>query len=160
MWAQKEFLNLVVTAWGEFQEVLAKCSKAQMMMTGVDGTWSVKDIIAHITWFEREMIGMLQSRRLAGSELWDLPRDERNSKIYEQNLSANLVDVLAESKRIHAELCILIEGCSDEDLNMASMFKQMPPDWIPAEVIAGNTYEHYRDHSASIQIFLNEGLIV
>ena len=58
----------------------------------------MKDILSHITWFEREMVDMLQTRTLKGSKLWELPQDERNRIIYEQNRATPLVVVRSEIK--------------------------------------------------------------
>jgi len=32
--------------------------KPRMTELGLPGGWSVKDVIAHITWYERKMVGM------------------------------------------------------------------------------------------------------
>ena len=56
-----------------------------MTTPGVVGKWSVKDLVAHITWSEREMVGVLAARALAGSDLWSLTNDERNEIVYQQN---------------------------------------------------------------------------
>ena len=83
MYTKQVFLEQVESAWDELVEVLAKYKETQMMLPGVTGSWSAKDILAHISWFEHEMIGVLQQRALVGSEWWNLPVDERTQKIYE-----------------------------------------------------------------------------
>ncbi|MDE0217922.1 MAG: hypothetical protein OXJ90_01530 [Spirochaetaceae bacterium] len=52
-----------------------------MLQPRAGGCWSGKDIVAHVIWYEREMVGVLKSRVLAGSDLWALPVDERNSAV-------------------------------------------------------------------------------
>src|SRR2546430_10504826 len=43
-------------AWVDFQESYAGLSDADLMRPGVTGTWSVRDIIAHVTWWEEEAL--------------------------------------------------------------------------------------------------------
>jgi uncharacterized damage-inducible protein DinB len=159
MVTQQEFLVEVESAWNDLQTVQAQCGELRLQQAGVGGgAWSVRDVLAHITWYEREMLGVLQQRALAGSDLWNLPQDERNRIIYEQNKDRSLADVWAESTRVHAELYALLEGLSEADLTQAASFQGMPPTWVPAEVLAGNTYEHYRAHAEVIRAWLDSTL--
>ena len=57
----------------------------------------MKDILAHIAWYEREMIGMLRAHAVAGSDLWDVSLDARNAAIYEINAGRPLGEVQAEA---------------------------------------------------------------
>lgn len=153
-----ELLNLVRTERANWEAALSEVGEGRMTEPGVDGDWSVKDIIAHITWSEREMVGMLQARALVGSDLWDLSNDERNAIVYQQNRDRALADVLAEAQDVYRQLMAALESLSDEDLNDPSRFADMPADWEPWRVIAGNTYLHYADHAGSIRVWLDQAV--
>src|SRR3989442_12804206 len=43
-------------AWEALRESYAGLSDAELLRPGVTGTWSVKDIIAHVTWWEEEAL--------------------------------------------------------------------------------------------------------
>jgi glutamate/tyrosine decarboxylase-like PLP-dependent enzyme len=135
----------------EWERSLAPVEPERLAEPGVSGEWSVKDIVAHVTWFEREMLGVLRARALRGSELWNRPQDERNAVIFEENRQRRADDVLAESRRVYADLLSLLEGLADEDLVDAGSFRAMPADWVPWQVLAGNTFDHYRHHAAAIR---------
>jgi hypothetical protein len=108
-------------------------------------------MIAHVTWHEREMCEMIRQRSfLAGSDLWDLPLDERNAAIYTLNKDRPLPEVLKEVRVMIVELLDLLELVSEDDLHEASHFSGMPADWKPWSVIAGNTYEHYEEHMVKL----------
>lgn len=64
-----EFLEKIKTERATWELQLARFAPNQMTSPGVVGNWSVKDLVAHITWSEREMVGMLQDRALVGSDL-------------------------------------------------------------------------------------------
>lgn len=65
-------------AW---DELLAEVAQHGMTEPGLAGNWTAKDIVAHVTWYERETAIMMEERALVGSDLWELPQDERNIPI-------------------------------------------------------------------------------
>jgi hypothetical protein len=152
---QPELLDLINHAWANWQATLAQVNQSQITQPNAEGHWSVKDIIAHITWHEREMIGLIQARALAGSDLWNLPTHDRNAIIYQQNKDRPLPDILTESQQTHQQLITLLATLTDDELNNPGRFTNMPPDWIPHQLIASNTNEHYADHTAVLQSWLN-----
>jgi hypothetical protein len=130
----------------DWEAALVKLDATQLLQVGAGGEWSVKDVIAHLAWHEREMIGMLQMRALTGSPLWELPLDQRNAAIYTENKDRCLAEVQAEAQEVFPILWQLLEALEEEDLHDPSRFAQMPREWTPLQVLAGNTYEHYEDH--------------
>jgi hypothetical protein len=126
-----------------------------MTQPGVEGHYAIKDIIAHITWYEQELIGVMQARALVGSDLWALPTHDRNAAIYDQNKDRPLPTILAESHQIHQQLITLLATLTGDELNHPTHFRDMPPDWIPWQLIASNTNEHYADHTAVLHSWLN-----
>ncbi len=149
-----EFLERQRRARAEWDALLAQVGPERMVRPGAAGCWSVKDVVAHVAWFEREMVGMLRARALEGSDLWDLDQDARNAVVYEQNRDRPLDDVLAEARQVYAELLPLLEGMSEEEYTDAWCFRGMPPAWAPWSVIAGNTWEHYEAHMPAIRAAL------
>ena len=150
-----KFLDSLRSGRAEWDALLAQIGAARMTQPGVEGDWSVKDIIAHVTWYEREMLGVLRERALIGSGLWNLPLDQRNATIFEQNKHRALDDVLEESRQVFPQLLELAAGLSDEELNDPRRFSGMPEEWLPWELVAGNSYTHYPDHIASIRAWLD-----
>ena len=139
------------TTW---EALLRQVDQGQFTAPGVAGDWTLKDIIAHITWHEKEMVGLIQAHALVGSELWNLPTDERNAAIYDQVRDQPLEQVLEESVQVHQQLLNALPSLSDEDLTDPSGFPNMPPDWQPGMIIAQNTYEHYQDHIQDVERWL------
>ena len=72
-----EFIDLVKATRNEWDELLAQVNDSLMLQTGVEGDWSAKDILAHVMWYERQMVQMVRSRDLIGSDLWELPVDDQ-----------------------------------------------------------------------------------
>ena len=149
-----ELLAELSAARRAWENLLSGIAPAHMTQPGVCGEWSLKDLIAHIAWFENEMAGLLQTRALAGSELWGLPPDERNTAIYAQNRLRSLDEVQAESRQTFEQLAGLIEALEEDDLLDAGRFADMPPDWQPYALLAENSFEHYRQHIPQVREWL------
>jgi hypothetical protein len=94
---------------------------------------------------------------LVGSDLWQLPHDERNVPIYEENRHRSLEEVLSDAEQVYDQLFETITSLSEDELSDASHFRDMPSEWVPWQVIAGNTYEHYHQHIPDIREWLQEG---
>ena len=152
---KNELLEWVTSARAGWDEILARLQPADMEQSGVVGEWSIKDLIAHITWSENEMVGMLKERTLVGSELWDLSQDERNQVVYLQNKERPFDEVLSEARQIYTQLLQQLEGLQDAELHEPACFRGMPSDWQPWRIIAGNTYLHYQEHTMDLQSWLS-----
>lgn len=114
------------------------------------GELSLRDILFHIAWYEREMVDMMKQRTLDGSPWWSLPVDERNAHIYSEGKTVSLLQAWRLEEQAFTDLLAQLQTLSNEELENARFFKTMPSDWKPWEVIASNTYEHYVEHFSSI----------
>lgn len=150
------FLEKLQSGRAEWESLLAEVGEKRMLEPGATGEWSVKDVIAHIMWCEREMIGVCRARALVGSALWELSDDERNQIMISWYRDHSLQDVLAEERQIYAQLLDEVRMLSDEDLNDARRFRDMPASWLPWQMIAGCSFQHYQDHILPIRAWLDE----
>ena len=148
------FISTVRATRAELDSVIASLSEQQMLQPGASGEMSVKDILAHIAWFEREMIGLLRQRLLAGSDLWNLPGDERNATIFQINRQRSLPDIRQEAEAVFQQLLRELENLDEAALDDPGCFRDMPADWSPRQLLAENTSEHYQHHLADIQAWL------
>ena len=53
---RQQLLKQLDKRWTAFKESYAGLSDSQMTLSGISGNWSVKDIIAHVTWWEEEVL--------------------------------------------------------------------------------------------------------
>jgi uncharacterized protein (TIGR03083 family) len=143
-------LRAARAAWDALLDSIPRGRMAEPMM----GDWSIKDIVAHVTWGEREMIPVMRERALRGSELWNLPQDERNRRVVAESWDRPLEDVLTEHREVYAALVAEVEKLSDEDLTDPSRYENMPAEWTLWQLIAGNTFDHYPEHAGPIREWL------
>lgn len=149
---KSQLLQSIQNDYQAWQDTLAQFDDTRMVQAKI-GDWTIKDIIAHITWHENEMVGILKAHALVGSLWWNEPTDQRNRHIFEQNQGRALDDVRQEAERVHAQMMQLLELFPEADLFDPSGFPGMPPDWQPVMLIVQNTYEHYRDHIGDVSTF-------
>jgi uncharacterized damage-inducible protein DinB len=150
-----EFLNLQRQARAEWDALIAQVPPDKMTQPDVVGRWSIKDLIAHVAWYENEMVNVITTRVFDGSPWWELEDvDERNARIYEQYRDVPLDKVLTDAKAIYQKFIEALMSLSDEELNSASYFRDMPTEWIPWQVIASNCFEHYPQHIPDVEAWL------
>lgn len=150
------FLETLRAARTEWESLLAEIGEERMLLAGATGEWSVKDVIAHVMWSEREMVGVCRARALVGSDLWQMSDDERNPIVVAEHRDRSLREVLDEEQQVYASLLAEVEKLTDEDLNQADNFRAMPSTWLPWQVIAGCSFKHYHDHLLPLRAWLEQ----
>ena len=140
------FLAQLHAARAEWDQAWAAIDPSSLEKPGVWGDWSLKDLLTHVSWFEREITATMNTHEFSGSELWQLTDDPRNAAIQAQYAAVLLAEVLAESRASYQALLAALEPLTDADLTDASHYAGMPADWVPADIFADNSYVHYRAH--------------
>ena len=149
-----EVITRVRTERSRWNDIIARIDDDLMLKPGVEGDWSAKDILAHVIWYEREIVGLLRARAFVGSDLWALPLDERNAGVHEETKSMTLEEARAESERVFPDLLEQLEALPEDAYGDPSSFPGMPAEWEPWFIIAGNTFNHYPDHTESLRQLL------
>lgn len=147
---KEEFISNVENGRKQWQKKWKGIDLFNTSRPRTPGDMSLRDILYHVAWYEREMIELLQLRALVGSPWWTLPVNERNDYIKTEGASVSLLQAWRLEQQFYTELLAQLDSVRDEELNDAGHFREMPSDWKPWEVIASNTYEHYAEHFADI----------
>ena len=149
-----EVITRVRIERSRWSEIIDHIDDDLMLKPGVEGDWSAKDILAHVIWYEREIVGLLRARAFVGSDLWALPVDERNAGVHEETRSMTLDELRDESERVFPDLLEQLEALPEDAYGDPSSFPGMPAEWEPWFIIAGNTFNHYPDHTESLRQLL------
>jgi DinB superfamily len=143
---RQQVLQRLGAAWAEFEESYAGLSDAQLLIPGVTGRWSVRDIIAHVTWWEEEALRHLPLIREGGRP----PRysvtyggiDAFNALMTEQRRGLSLAEVLRQHDEVHARLTEYIRGAPEELFARETRFRRR---------LRLDTYGHYPIHARAIR---------
>jgi hypothetical protein len=114
------------------------------------GEMSLRDILYHVAWYEREMVNMMKLRSFDGSPWWNLADEERNALIKTEGFTISLLQAWRVEEQAFTDLLAQLQILTDEELEDPRFFKGMPADAQPWEIVASNTYEHYVQHFSSI----------
>src|SRR5262245_35619380 len=135
--------------------LLAQLSVGQMNLPGAVGVWSVKDVLAHIAFWERYMIGIL--RAIARGETPELEADDeteqRNASVLAQYYLRPLSTVVADWHAAREELLDELEGLSTADLHDPDRFPWNEGRPLISRII-GNAYEHEQEHIDQIRAWM------
>lgn len=108
--------------------------------------WYVKDVIAHITWYDKELLEALENRSIVESKFWNMSVSDRNEMIFNKTQERTFNEILKESKSTFVDLITKIEAMSNEELNSDVFIKRKSDTRITWDFIGGITFWHYEDH--------------
>jgi hypothetical protein len=139
-------------------QVMEQRGEAAMLEAGVAGIWSVRDLIAHLTNYDRWFVNAAEAQLrgepppLDGTEWMDW--DERNAIHHQRTLHLSLDEVLTASRYTYDRLLELVETLSEEFLIQPQQPPGAPQPFVVWEQLRGNTYDHYRLHMGDVQAWL------
>ena len=149
-------LATIQTGYARFEDLLHTLKEEQMVLPGVNGSWSVKDNIIHLTIWQNYQAARLEGI-LEGGEPPDPVSgvetvDEENEYFYHQYKDYPLEEALADFRAAYQRILTATQALSWEVLNK-------PFPWydnnVPVSAYTlGNTSEHYEEHGELIQHWL------
>lgn len=155
--AKTALLDNIQSGYNQFEALLAPLSEEQMTIPAVNGPWSVKDNIAHLTAWHDYLLNQLQGV-IDGEKppkfMPGLSEDEINEGFYQQNKDRPLAEVMADFRLSYQRILAAVQSISEEALNAPFPWrKNGNAAW---GLIAGNTYEHYEEHGNIIRRWLGQ----
>jgi len=143
---RQQLLGRLDSAWKDFEESYAGLSESQLKIPRVTGEWSVRDIIAHVTWWEEEALKYLPVIRAGGAS----PRysvtyggiDAFNAMMTEQRSGLSLAEVLRQHDEVHARLVDYVAAAPEELFTRETRFRRR---------LRFDTYGHYPVHAGAIR---------
>src|SRR5712691_144868 len=150
-------LDNIRAEYNRLESLLAPLSEEQLTTPGVNGPWSIKDNIAHLTAWQDYLLHQLQGV-LADKEPPEyMPglstEDEINERLYQENKDRPLAEVQAAFRTSFQRVLIIVQAMREETLNAPFPWrKDGNPVW---PLIADNTYGHYQEHGNIISSWLS-----
>jgi hypothetical protein len=145
---KSSLLNLIQTEHSKLEALLNTLDEEQLLRPGVTGSWSVKDVLSHLTWWEQDMI----SEILHGIEIdpglngepWTTER--ANALMVEAKWNTPLSEVLAAFHDSYQQTLQMVEGLTEVDLAHDELYTHL----------VNNTGNHYAEHRRWIEAGLNQ----
>lgn len=142
---KKQVIDKLEGAWKAFLGSFDGLSDEQLLEPGVMGDWSVKDLIAHVSWWEEEALNHLP-------EILEGIRPQRYSVLYggidafnalmtDKWRAFSLRTVLTRAKDTHYKLITYLWGVPDIYFETDTKFRRR---------LRLDTYGHYPIHTQAI----------
>lgn len=152
-WLQKEY-----QAW---EALLEQIGPTRMEQAGVNGEWSMKDLIGHLTGWHRWLVARMQAAQRGEPEPpppWptDLEaEDDINAWIYETYHGRSAREILNETDQVHQQLLAVIERLPD-DARLERIEPAFYLVWLNDErYLASEFFNHYHDdHEPDVRAWL------
>jgi hypothetical protein len=158
---KSELLNWLREENQEWEALLDQIDSTRMDQSGVAGHWSMKDIVAHLSVWNRGLVARIQAAQRNEPEpplIYPAHLqgdDEINAWIYEKNHNRSAHEVLDESHQVFQQLLAVIESLPDE-------VRIDPEDhlvWLNDKRFpAGEFFDHFHDdHEPEVRAWLAKG---
>jgi hypothetical protein len=132
--------------------LVSTLSESQLTASGANGSWSVKDHLAHIAAWERMIVAHLQDGSDADIANMDAASyaaatlDELNHRLHQMSRDRPVADVLREFAEAHGAVVAFIAAMPEQQLT-AAYWSDDPQVRTVLEKVAGDTFLHYEEHA-------------
>lgn len=156
---KEELLEALENERENFLDAIDGLSDEDLEEPGVMEDWSIKDLLAHLTLWEAELIKLLwqakQGQKPNSAHFNNMDIDELNARWKKEMQDRTLERVMADFHSIRNQTIRRVEAFSDKDLNDANRYPWLKnrPLW---EWIAGDSFEHEAEHRQQILAWRQE----
>lgn len=143
---KQQLIDKLEQAWAAFTDTYAGLSDEQMLEPGVTEGWSVKDILAHVSWWEEEALKhlphILQGIRPPRYSVVYGGIDAFNAQMTELKRGQSLAEVRRQLAETHSRLIEYLQGVPEEQFTTETRFRRR---------LKLDTYSHYPIHTLAIR---------
>ncbi len=158
---KSELVQWLAEQHQKWEALLGQIDEARMTQPGVNGDWSIKDVIAHLTGWNRWLVARFQAaarNEPEPSPPWPAElqeEDDINAWIYAAYRERPLQDILDETSQLYAQILAIIERLPD-DIRIERIDPAFYLVWINDQrFLPGEFFDHFRDdHEPDIRAWL------
>jgi hypothetical protein len=143
---KQQLLDKLEQAWASFKASFAGLTDEQLLEPGVTSDWSVKDILAHVSWWEEEALThlphILQGIRPPRYSVVYGGIDAFNARMTVLKRGLSLSEVRVQLEETHRRLFEFIQNVPEEQFASETRFRRR---------LRLDTYSHYPIHAQAIR---------
>ncbi|MBX5459005.1 MAG: ClbS/DfsB family four-helix bundle protein [Thermogemmatispora sp.] len=156
-----QLLSEMQRCYHEWNSLLATLTSEELLLPGVAGAWSVKDVVAHLTaWLELAFSDISAAREgreplLSFDAMSKEELEELNQRFHRERQGQTLEEVLTN---FHTTWRRLYDETMALDDKLLQETAQLVVDWQArplGELIYGETCEHLVDHTNALRAWLS-----
>lgn len=151
---KKELLAALEESHARVLEAIEGLTPQQMLEQGVVGDWSIKDILAHLSRWEAELVKLLwqahQGIKPSGVYTDQISVDEVNARWQQEDQDRPLDRILEDFNGVRNQTIRRLDYFTDQDVSTPERYR-----WLEGralwEWIAGDSFEHDLEHLVQIK---------
>jgi hypothetical protein len=151
----------VQASFERFLQAIARVDQDQLLAPNLPGGWSIKDVLAHLAWWDQWLLYTFQlsgrpgpTRRppalfdqIPAGEGW---ADNMNARVYQFNRTRDLSEIRAEFDIARQGVLELVQSLSDAEVFGADDLSTVIGQ--PAVPLLLGIYEHYEEHAHEVEL--------
>lgn len=147
-------LRRMRTAHAALEDALGRAGTARWQRPGVSGDWSIKDVLAHLAfWEERTRWRLSLPPEAQPASISEAEMRRLNARARDEGRERSAAEALTGHRRAYEALLRAVAALDDAPLNdRERLQRDGAPVW---QHIADNTYNHYDEHAAEIRAWLD-----
>ncbi|MFX0016052.1 MAG: ClbS/DfsB family four-helix bundle protein [Promethearchaeota archaeon] len=159
---KEKLIELIKAERKNLELMINDLSKDQMLSPNVQGEWSIKDIIVHLTTWEQHGMGWIKA--ISKGDNPDVPLkgyswkdfELLNEEIYQKNRNRPLEEIISESTETFNNLIKLLQEFPKEYLEKTFYSKEARKEhFLGKDVIYWRSL-HYKTHNQHIKKWLEK----
>jgi hypothetical protein len=157
---KRELLDELESSRERLLELIDDLQDEKFEEPGVDGAWSLKDVLAHLTRWEAELVKLLwqisQGQAPTSAHFSGISPDALNEKWFGEMRSRPIKMVLEDYHNVRNQTIRRVEAFSDQELNDSKRYRWLrgKPLWV---WVAADSFEHEHEHSLQLRIWKDKG---
>ncbi|MEM7127777.1 MAG: ClbS/DfsB family four-helix bundle protein [Chloroflexota bacterium] len=148
-----QLLDTICAKRARLLKNISQMREEEMIYRALPHSYSIKDGLAHLTFYEQHMLNMI-SRSLQNEsrnpEITLKERTERNAETFEQNKDRTPDEILTDMQASFAQVIALVETIPDHiwmDVNYFSWLNEIP---LWQYIMDETSGEHYEEHLGTL----------
>jgi hypothetical protein len=161
---KSDFVQWFHAEYQQWKTLLDQIGSARMEQRGANGDWSMKDLVAHLTGWNRRLVSNIQAVQRGEPEPpppWPAhlqTEDAINAWMYESNYTRSVRDVFDESQQVFQHLLAVVEGLP-EDVPIDTVHEGGRAYYLVRldnqRVQPGEFFDHFHDdHEPNVRAWL------
>ena len=160
---KSELVHWLQGEYRQWDAVLEQIGPARLEEPGVNGDWSMKDIVAHLTGWNRRLAANLGAAARGEPEPpppWPVhlqTDDEINAWIYESYRERSLQEVLEESRQVFEHILAVVKSLPDDvRIEVVQQDRAYYLVWLGQERYQpGEFFDHFHDdHEPDVRAWM------
>jgi len=145
----KDFIERLKKDRSDYVMLWDGLTEEQMtQVPGPQADWSVKDLIAHLTWWQDHMVEWVTMAINGETVIRDETIEEVNERVYQEKKDLLLETVLAEWDASYPKVIALVETMTDEQINDSTVANIEGHALM--HFLIGDSFGHYDTHRADL----------